>query len=142
MWSIFTCFQNFGGFANIRLHIPVKIANKVKKIFVPIVFNLNIFSLNLKNIILCLPWRLIFFSNGHIYNVVSMLPNVVKIEVENDNVVSTLFNVLQINVETDNVESTLFNIDLMLCNFAMSYQPKENVETMLKCLLGRFYFKI
>ena len=83
-----------------------------------------------------------FFSNGHIYNVVSTLPNVVKIEVENDNVVSTLFNVLQINVETDNVESTLFNIDLMLCNFAMSYQPKENVETMLKCLLGRFYFKI
>ena len=62
MWSIFTCFQNFGGFTNIRLHIPVKIANKVKKIFVSIVFNLNIFSLNLKNIILCLPWRLIFFQ--------------------------------------------------------------------------------
>ena len=62
MWSIFTCFQNFGGFTNIRLHIPVKIVNKVKKIFVSIVFNLNIFSLNLKNIILCLPWRLIFFQ--------------------------------------------------------------------------------
>ena len=61
MWSIFTCFQNFDGFTNIRLHIPVKIANKVKKIFVSIVFNLNIFSLNLKNIILCLPWRSIFF---------------------------------------------------------------------------------
>ena len=31
--------------------------------------------------------RLTFFSNGHICNFVSMLPNIVKIDVENDNVV-------------------------------------------------------
>ena len=28
-----------------------------------------------------------------------------------------------------------FNIDLMLCNVATSYQPKNNVEPTLKCLL-------
>ena len=28
-----------------------------------------------------------------------------------------------------------FNIDLMLCNIATSYQPKNNVEPTLKCLL-------
>ena len=51
-----------------------------------------------------------FFSNGHIRNVVSTLPNVVKIGVENDNVVSTLSNVVQFNVEKHGVVSTLFYI--------------------------------
>ena len=51
-----------------------------------------------------------FFSNGHIRNVVTTLPNVVKIDVENDNVVSTLPNVVQFNVEIHNVVSTLFNV--------------------------------
>ena len=37
--------------------------------------------------------------NGHIRNVVSTLPNVVKIDVENDNVVSTLSNVVEFNLE-------------------------------------------
>ena len=50
-----------------------------------------------------------FFSNGHIRNVVSTLPNAVKIDVENDNVVSKLSDVVQINVEIDNVDSTLLN---------------------------------
>ena len=54
--------------------------------------------------------RLNFFSNGHIRNVVSMLPNVVKIDFENDNVVSTLSNAAQFNVEKYNIVSTLFNI--------------------------------
>ena len=53
--------------------------------------------------------RLNFFSNGHIRNVVSTLPNVVKINVENDNVVSTLPNVVQFNVEIHNVVSTFLN---------------------------------
>ena len=67
-------------------------------------------SLKLKNIILFLTRGLIFiFSNVHIHNVVSTLPNVVKIYDENDNVVSTLSNVVQINVEIGNVDSTLFN---------------------------------
>ena len=52
---------------------------------------------------------LIFFSNGHIRNVVSTLPNVVKIDDEND-IVSTLSNVVQINVEIDNIDSTLLNV--------------------------------
>ena len=54
--------------------------------------------------------RLIFFSNGHICNVVSTLPNAVKIDVENDNVVSTLSNVVQFNVEKQDVISTLFYV--------------------------------
>ena len=68
------------------------------------------YSLKLKNIILFLNRGLIFFSNGHIRNVVSTLPNVVKIDVENDNVVSTLSNVVQFNVEKHNVVSTLFYV--------------------------------
>ena len=78
--------------------------NKLKKILSPA------YSLKLKNIILFLNWDLIFFSNGHIHNVVSMLPNVVKVFFENGNVVSTLSNVVQTNVEMENVDSTLFNV--------------------------------
>ena len=66
------------------------------------------YSLNLKNIILFLNRGLfVFLWNDHIRNVVSTLPNVVKIDVENDNVVSTLSNVVQFNVEKHNVVSTL-----------------------------------
>ena len=36
-----------------------------------------------------------FFSNTHIRNFVSTLPNVVKINVENDNAVSTLSNLFK-----------------------------------------------
>ena len=64
------------------------------------------YSLKLKNIIL-------FFNrglNGHIRKIVSTLPNVVKIDVENDYVVSTLPNVVQFHVEKHNVVSTLFNV--------------------------------
>ena len=53
---------------------------------------------------------LIFSSNGHIHNIVSTLPNVVKIDVENDNVVSTFSNVVQVNDEKNNVVSALFYI--------------------------------
>ena len=51
--------------------------------------------------------RLNFFSNGHIRNVVSTSPNVVKIDVENHNIISTFSNVVQSNVEKHNVVSTL-----------------------------------
>ena len=68
---------------------------KMKKILSPA------YSFKLKNIILLLNRVLIsfffflirvlfsffFFSNGHIRNVVSTLPNVLKIDVENDSVV-------------------------------------------------------
>ena len=69
------------GSANVLLQVPLKMKNK---------FLSSAYSLKLKNIILFLNRGLIFFSNGHIRNVVSTLPNVVKIDVENDNVVSTL----------------------------------------------------
>ena len=51
-----------------------------------------------------------FFWFGHIRNVVSTLPNNVKIDVEIDNVVSTLSNVVQFNIEIHNVASTLLNV--------------------------------
>ena len=50
------------------------------------------YSLKVKNIILNLNRILIFFSNGHTHNVVSTLPDVVKIDVGNDNVAFTLSN--------------------------------------------------
>ena len=56
--------------------------------------------------------RLNFFSNGHIRNVVSTLPNVVKIDVENDNVVSTLPNVVQFNVVSTFLNVFNFNVDV------------------------------
>ena len=69
------------------------------------------YSLNLKNIILLLNRGLFFFYwNSHIRNVVSTLPNVAKIDVENDNVVTMLSNVIQFNVEIHNLLSTLLNV--------------------------------
>ena len=68
------------------------------------------YSLKLKNIILFLNQGLIFFPNGDIRKVVSTLPNVVKIDVENDKVVSTLPNVVRFNFEKHNVVSTLFSV--------------------------------
>ena len=65
----------------------------------------------------------IFFSSGHIRNVVSTLPNVVQFNVEKHNVVSTLFYVVNFNVH--------IHADLTLCD-------KNNVELTLKCLLGSF----
>ena len=61
-------------------------------------------------ILFCFWIEAYFFSNGHIRNVVSKLPNVVKMDVENDNVVSTLSNVVQFNVEIHNVVSTLLKV--------------------------------
>ena len=75
------------------------------------------YSLKLKNIILFLNESLISFPDGHIRNVVSTLPNVVKIDVENGNIFSALSNVIQFNVEIHNLVSTLlknvnFNVDI------------------------------
>ena len=47
-----------------------------------------------------------FFSNGHIRNVVSTLPNV-QFNVEIHKVVSKLLNVVNFNVDMHNVLSTL-----------------------------------
>ena len=72
------------------------------------IFN-SVCSLKLKNIMSFLNRGLLFFSNGHIRNVVSTLANVVKTDVENDKVISTLSNVGQFNVEI-HVVSTLLNV--------------------------------
>ena len=50
-----------------------------------------------------LAFELILFSNGHIRNVVSTLPNVFTTDVESDNVVSKLSNIVQFKVEIDNI---------------------------------------
>ena len=47
------------------------------------------------------------FENGHFYNAVSRLINVVKLDVENSNIDSTLSNVVNINVDKQNIFSTL-----------------------------------
>ena len=81
--------------------------------------------------------RLIFFSNGHIRNVVSTLPNAVKIDVENDNVVSTLSNVVQFNVEIHNVVSTLLN----LVNY--NFDVNNVVSTLIwRCAMSRRHINL
>ena len=89
----------------------------MKKIFSPA------YSLNLKNMFLLLNRGLFFFSNGHIRDVVSTLPNVAKIDVENDNVVLTLSDLFRFNVEIRNVVSTLLNVvnfNIDVCNVVTS----------------------
>ena len=98
-------FWEFCGPANLLLHTPLEMENKIKKILSPA------YSLKLKNIILFLNRGFIFiFRNSHIHNVVSTLPSVVKIYVEDGSVVSTLSNVVQINAEMDNVDATSFSV--------------------------------
>ena len=130
--------KNFRGLASTLQHIQLNMGSKVKKIM----------KQQLKLRIPCILFEMIcfvLFRNGHFHNVVSTFTNVVHINVENDNVVSTLSNVVYINVEIHNVDSTLFdvvnsNVDLTLPHVATSYLPKDNVETIFKCLLG--YYQI
>ena len=64
------------------------------------------YYLKVKNIFFVFESRLnLFFKWSY-----SVLPNVVKIDVENGNVVSTLSNVVQFNVEIQNVVSTFLNV--------------------------------
>ena len=79
-------------------------------------------------------YYLTLFGNGHTHNLVSTLPNVVKIDVENGNVVSTFSQRFFINVKTNSVDLTLFDV----VNTQRSHtQPKDNVEKTLKSLLGK-----
>ena len=109
--SIFSqCFKNFCGFANIFLHIPVRMGNQAKKILSPLYSLWIIFLWSSKNYFVFA--SSFSFSNVHIINFVSTLPNIVKVDVVND-VISTLSNFIQIKVEIDsnvdvlNVVSTL-----------------------------------
>ena len=91
---------------------------------------MNDFYLKLKNVNIFLVRNLFFnfFTNGHIHNVISTLPNVTEIVFENDNFVSTLPNVVQINVEIGNVDSTLFNVVIPMLTCTTFFQPNNNVE--------------
>ena len=116
-------------------HERVKMGKKWRKMLSPT------YSLKFKNIILFLNRGLYFFSNAHIRNVVSTLP-----DLENDNVVSMFSNVVQFNIEKHNIvlrskfqrwhTQSCFNVDVTLCDVATSYQPENNVEPTFKCLLG------
>ena len=96
-------FTNFGGSTNVLLQIPLKMGKNQENLKSGIFFEAqkNYFAFEL---------TFNFFLNGHIHNVVSTLPNFVKIDVEDDNVVSTLSNVIQFNVEKHKVVSTIFNV--------------------------------
>ena len=97
------CFKNFWGSENVLLQLSLKMIKKWRKLWVQHI-------LWSSKILFCLLIEAYFFSNGHICNVVSMFPSVVKIDVENNNVVLTLSNVVQFTVEKHNVVSTLFNV--------------------------------
>ena len=85
------------------------------------------------------------FANGHIHNVVSMLINVKKLNVENNNTIWTLSNVVNINVEINSVDSILFsvvyynvdkhNVVSMFIWRCLSSRRHINLTTTLKCLL-------
>ena len=77
--------------------------------------------------------RLNFLSNGHISNVVWTLPNVVKIDVENDNL---FWRCLTLFSSTFKYNVVSFNVDLALCDVATSYEPNNNVGllTLVKFL--------
>ena len=99
------CFKNLWGSVNILLQIPLKVGKKMKILSPP-------YSLKLKNIIESSVFesRLNFFSKWSYLQRRFTSPNVVKIDVENDNIVSTLSNVVQFNVEIYNVVWTLLNV--------------------------------
>ena len=95
------------------------------------------YSLKLKNIILLFNRCLIFSWNGHIHNVVSTLPNVVKIDIENQNVVSTLSNVVQFNIELYGIVSTLLNV----VNFKVDV--RNVVSTLVwRCAMSRRHINL
>ena len=98
LFSIFDVLRTF----EVLLQIPLKMGKKWRKIWIQHI-------LWSSKILFCFWIEAYFFSNSPIRNV-STLPNVVKIDVENDNVVSTLSNVVQFKVEKHNVVSTLFNV--------------------------------
>ena len=112
-------------------HERVKMGKKWRKMLNPT------YSSKFKNTILFLNRGLYYFSNGHIRNVVSTLPNVVKIDVENDNFVSTLYDVAQFNVKKQNVVSTLFYV----VNFNVEI---HNVASMLiwRCATSRRHINL
>ena len=81
--------------------------------------------MKLKSIIMFLTWSLFFhFFNGHIHNVVRRWKW------------QRWFDIVQHCKFQRWRTQRCFNVDLTLYDVATSYQPKNNVETTLKYLLG------
>ena len=75
----------------------------------------------------------VLFENGHFYNVVSTLTNVLKLDVEIENVVSTLSNINHTTLKYTTLIRRWF--DVVLLRDVIS--TERNVETTLKFLLGK-----
>ena len=85
-----------------------------------------------KNIFFC---SFQLFENGHFYNAVSRLINVVKLDVENSNIDSTLSNVVNINVDKQNIFSTLiWHFPTLRCHITLTTMLRQhwNVFYLLK----------
>ena len=101
--SVHSLFYEFWGSANILLQLSLKMGENEEGFESRRFFEAQKYYFVFES-------KLNFFSNGHICNVVSTSPNVVKIDVENDNVVLALFNIFQFTVEIHNVVWTLLNV--------------------------------
>ena len=84
--SVHSLFYEFWGSANILLQLSLKMGENEEGFESRRFFEAQKYYFVFES-------KLNFFSNGHICNVVSTLPNVVKIDVENDNVVLALFSI-------------------------------------------------
>ena len=90
--------------------------------------------------------RLIFFSNSHIHNIVSTFSNIGKSTLKMTTLVwrcpiqrwntQHYFNFVERCKFERWGTKRFFNVALTLCDVAMSYQLKCNVEPTLKCSLG------
>ena len=112
-------------------HKRVKMGKKWRKILSPT------YSLKFKNIILFLNWCLYFFSNWSY----SQRCFDVAQRCENRRwKTQRCFNVvLRCKFQRWHTQRC-FIVDMTLCDVATSYQPKNNVEPTLKCLLGTYAF--
>ena len=118
---------------------------------------------HVRNQMLLIKWVIFFWSSkiffctfqhsqsGRIYNVVSTLINVVKLDVKNNDIVSTLSNVPNINVEKDNVDLTLLNVNIHnVVSTLIWYCPTSRCHFTLttifagywRMLLNEFFFVI
>ena len=73
-------------------------------------FKSFLFEVQILNFVLYSRLAFRYCANGHSHNVVSKLPDIVKLKVKIYSTALTLSSVVNINPEIDNVDLTLFNI--------------------------------